>query len=342
MPMNNNRYSFFFQESKKKRGPMLRRTIPIILLVLAPALLFAQVSGVDDQLREGLLQFKQERYQDAIRTFRTLIFGAQTEQQQANAADAYYWISRAYLAINNYEEAARNLEYFLANFPSHPYIPDALYQKGRLLYLQGDPESGIQVLERFLREYPDSQFAGSAYFWLGECLFALGQLDEAARVFNRVIVEHPKSVKLEASRYRLSLIEFKKRENELLKLLQWSHEEALNSVAEFRRREKTYEQAIAVYQRKLSSPTASAADAETAAALEKLRSENEVLNSTIAGLEAQLASASEGQTAEISAELQQRLQALENRERALQVKADALAVKESLLQQMIESSEDGK
>ena len=321
---------------------MLRRTIPIFLLVFAPALLFAQVSSGDDQLREGLLQFKQERYQDAIRTFRTLIFSTQTEQHQANAADAYYWVSRAYLAIDNYEEAARNLEYFLANFPSHPYIPDALYQKGRLLYLQGDPESGIQVLERFLSEYPDSQFAGSAYFWLGECLFSLGHLDEAARVFNRVIVEHPKSVKLEASRYRLSLIEFKKRENELLKLLQWSHEEALSSVGEFRRREKAYEQAIAVYQRKLSSPTASTADTETAAALEKLRSENEALESTITGLEAQLASASEGQTVEISSELKQRLQAIDNREKVLQMKADALAVKESLLQQMIESSKDGK
>jgi len=98
--MNNNRYSFFFRGSKKKRGPMLRRTIPMILLVLAPALLFAQVSAGDDQLREGLQLFKQERYQEAIRTFRGVIFNAQGEQQEAG--DAYYWISRAYLAIDNY------------------------------------------------------------------------------------------------------------------------------------------------------------------------------------------------------------------------------------------------
>ena len=88
---------------------MLRRTIPIILLVLAPVLLWAQFSTGSDQLREGLLQFKEERYQDAIRTFRTLIFNARNEQQQGNAADAYYWISRAYMAIGNYEEASRDL-----------------------------------------------------------------------------------------------------------------------------------------------------------------------------------------------------------------------------------------
>ena len=326
---------------------MLRRTIPTILLVLAPTLLFAQVTTEADQLREGLLQFKQERYQDAIRTFRTLIFSAQEEQK--NTGDAYYWISRAYLAIGNYEEAARNLEYFLANFPSHPYGSDALYQKGRLLYLQGDPENGIQVLERFLSEYPYSEYAGSAYFWLGECLFSLGQLEEAARVFNLVILEYPKSVKVEASRYRLSLIEFKKRENELLELLRWSHEEALKSVEEFRRREKAYEQAIAAYQRRLSSPDASetaaqgsAADAETQAAFEQLRSENEALNRSIENLKTQLAAASEGKTEEITAELQRRLDAIENREKALQMKEDALAVKESLLQRLIEESEEAR
>jgi len=340
--MNNNRYSFFFQGSKKKRGLMLRRTIPIFLLVMASALLCAQASAGADELREGLVLFKQERYQDAIRVFRNLILDARSEQQQANVADAYYWVSRAYLAVGNYEEAAENLEYFLANYPSHPSYPDALYQKGRLLYLQGDPESGIQVLSQFLTEYPDSEFAGSVYFWLGECLFSLGQLEEAALVFNRVIVEYPKSVKLEASRYRLSLIEFKKRENQLLQLLRWSHEEALKSVKEFRRRETAYEQAIAVYQRKLSSPTTYAADQESKAALEQLRAENESLKDTIASLETQPASVSGEETAETMAELQQRLQTVANREKALQMKTDALAVKELLLQKMIEESEEGR
>jgi tetratricopeptide (TPR) repeat protein len=267
---------------------------------------------------------------------------------EGNVADAYYWVSRAYLAIGNYEEAARNLEYFLANFPAHPSFPDALYQKGRLLYLQGDPENSILVLEQFLTEYPDAELAGSAYFWLGECLFSLGQLDEAARVFNTVMREYPKSVKLEASRYRLSLIEFKKRENELLRLLKWSHEEALKSVEEFRRREKAYEQAIAVYQRKLSSPTAPdtpIADAETAAALEQLSAENEALKGTIASLETQLKTqgeAAEGQTDETAAQLQQRLESIESREKALQMKTDALTVKEALLLQMIEEAKKGR
>jgi len=70
--------------------------------------------------------------------------------------------------------------------------------------------------------------------------------------------------------------------------------------------------------------------------LEQLRGENQALKDTIANLEAQVAAAPQGASAETSAELQQRLRAIENREKALQVKADALAVKELLLQKSSE------
>jgi TolA-binding protein len=302
---------------------MLRRSVPIILLLLLPVALFAQA----DQLREGLQFFKQGQYQDSIRSFRALIFNS--ENQQGRVAEAYYWISRAYLAISNYEEAARNLEYYLEHYASHPYYGDALYQKGRLLYLQDDFESSIQVLERFAREYPDSEYVGSAFFWSGECLFSLGQLEEAARMFNRVIVEYPASVKSEAARYRLSLIEYKKREDEILRLLKWSHEEALNSVEEFKRREKAYEQAVDVYQRRLSTTAPGAVDSTT---LAQLRSENEALKSRILALEAQLAESA----------AKQQIGAIQNREKALQIKEDALAVKEALLLDLPQESEQGQ
>lgn len=338
--MNNYRYSFFFHESKNKRGPMLRRCLLIGLLFFLPVLLFSQVSSGAGQLKTGLLLFKQEKYQEAVRSFRDVIFNSESPGSQA---DAYYWTSRAYLAINMYEEAERNLEYFLATYPAHPLYPDALYQKGRLLYLQGDPQSSIQVLESFAAEYPDSDYLGSAYFWLGECLFSLGHLEEAARVFNKVIEEFPKSVKLEASRYRLSLIEFKKREDELLKLLNWSHEEALKSVEEFQRREKAYEQAINVYQRKLSSVTAGeAAGTDSVTGVNSI--ELERLKNKIAGLEAELAALSVEKGAEEAAErpTEPLVEEDGNRRKTLELKEDALALRETLLQTLAETTEQGQ
>jgi TolA-binding protein len=336
MPMNNNRYSFFFHESKYKRGTMVRKSLLICAFALLPLLADGQASTGDRRLTDGLILFKQEQYLEAIQKFRELISDPSAPE---STGDAYYWIARSYLAVNVLEEAERNLEYFLSNYPSNSNYPDALYQKGRLLYLQGEPPSAIQVLEGFVSDYPYSDFVGSAYFWIGESLFSLGRLDEAARMFNKVIQEYPRSVKLEASRYRLSLIEFKKREDELLKLLKWSHEEALKSVEEFQRREKAYEQAISVYQRKLSAlaQKADQAGGERSTEIERLSRENSELKERIAALEAQLETLSAEASTQAGVTSEQ-LESFERRQKALRLKEESLAVKESLLRALAEST----
>jgi hypothetical protein len=67
-----------------------------------------------------------------------------------------------------------------------------------------------------------------------------------------VVEKYPQSAKFEASSYRIALIDQKKIENELLKLLKWSHEESLKTVEEYQRRERTYEQAIIAYQKRIA------------------------------------------------------------------------------------------
>jgi tetratricopeptide (TPR) repeat protein len=84
----------------------------------------------------------------------------------------------------------------------------------------------------------------------GESLYFLGRLPEAEKLYKAIGERYPDSVKAEAAQYRLALIQFKYREDELLTLLKWSHEESLRTIEEFQRREKAYEQALAVYQRR--------------------------------------------------------------------------------------------
>lgn len=294
----------------------------ILLAVPPPFQTAAQTGGGPEGLREGLVLFKQEQYQQAIAVFRNLI---SDPASSAYKPDAYFWIAKSYMTLEMLEDAEKNLEFFLINFPDHPYYPEAYYQKGRLLYLQKDYESSIQAAQDFIHRYPKSEFVASAYFWFGESLYSLGQLEEAARVFGKVIQDYPQSFKVEAARYRLSLIEFKKREDALLKLLKWSHEESLKAVEEFQRREKAYEQAIAAYQRKLSGIGQEGEKKRN----EELTIESASLKARIRILEAQLASPSSQPPAE--AESAAKLREIENLEKALQIKAAALALKESLL-----------
>lgn len=86
---------------------------------------------------------------------------------------------------------------------------------------------------------------------MAESAFALGHYEEASNLYNKIVQGYPSSFKLEASRYRLSVIDLRHREEELLKLLQWSHSEAINSAEEFQRREKAYQQALAAYQKRV-------------------------------------------------------------------------------------------
>jgi tetratricopeptide (TPR) repeat protein len=160
----------------------------------------------------------------------------------------------------------------------------------------------------------------NAYFWIGESLYSLGRLEEAERVFAKVLRDYPQSYKVEAASYRLSLVEFKKREEELLRLLKWSHEEFLRAVEEYQRREKTYEQALAAYQQRTGSPEQRQAEAR---ALEELKTENSSLRGKLQLLEAQ--AAGQGQ------EAQERARQLAELEKALALKAQALDLKESLL-----------
>jgi TolA-binding protein len=92
----------------------------------------------------------------------------------------------------------------------------------------------------------------AALYWIGECLYAMGQLDYARDVFTIVTDEYPRSAKYEASTYRIGLIGQKMIEEELLALLKWSHEESLKSIEEYQRRERSYDQALIAYQKRIA------------------------------------------------------------------------------------------
>jgi TolA-binding protein len=294
---------------------MSRSHRTIFAFLLVTALGWTQAGDASAELQAGLQAFQQQRYQQALQSFRRII-----DEQAAQAPDAEYWSAMAYMALEMLEEADRTLEHYLARYPGHALAVEARYQKTRLLFLEQDYENALQASYEFIRSNPGSAFVPNAYFWIGESLYSLGKLEEAERIFAKVLREYPQSYKVEAASYRLSLLEFKKREEELLRLLKWSHEEFLRSVEEYQRREKSYEQALAAYQQRVGSPAERQADTK---ALEELKAENAALSSKLKELEAQAAAQSQEQ--------QLKLSQLAELEKALAIKAQALALKESLL-----------
>jgi len=225
-------------------------------------------------LQKGIDQYKQSDFQSALIHFREILSNPAYRSFQG---DSYFWIAKANISLSRLDEAAKNLEIFLKNHQDNAFYPEGVYEKGRLLFLQGEYESSLQVLQSFLSAYPDSPYVANAYYWAGESLFAMGNLEAAERMFNTVVSQYPTSFRNESARYRLSLIGMKYREEELLKLLKWSHEEYLKALEEFNRRETMYTEAMGAYQRRISALTTRDFQAE----IVKLSEQNRVLEAEL-------------------------------------------------------------
>jgi TolA-binding protein len=315
------------------REAMKLHLLITVFLLTGLSLLYAGNIDADRLLSDGLAYFKDNQFQAAVEKFKLII---QSPYLKEYYGVTYFMLGKSYLALGNYKEASNYLEYFLLNYKDHVYFSEAYYLKGRLLFQQGDLDNAILVSEDFVSRYPGSPFISNAYFLLGECLYNKGQLDKAMKFYQYILDKYPSSVKLEAAQYRASIIGFKKRESELLKLLKWSYEDSLAAIEEYKRRQSTYEQAIGAYQKKLASGGAYSADdvkdlqvkiSERDLQIQSLQQDNTSLKRDAALLKEQLDAAKSTTsvaTDEYAVSLQKKQEILEMKERALAVKEEYL------------------
>lgn len=196
---------------------------------------------------KGKTYYSNGKYLEAIYFFNELIDGESEEY----LGDAWFWSAKSYLAAGEFENAKNSLEYFLLNFPRNKNFSEAYYYKGRLLFIEKEYDKSIELFNRFIRSNPFSPFVSNAYFWIGECLYSTGYFEEAAEMYRKVVNQYPSSYKFEAANYKISLIGFRSREEELLQLIRWSHEESLQKLEEYRNREENYIQTIKAYQERI-------------------------------------------------------------------------------------------
>ncbi|MDR2184275.1 MAG: tetratricopeptide repeat protein [Treponema sp.] len=228
------------------RGPARLLFFLILFTILAAA------AAAQTSLQYGIDLYGKGRWREAV-----------IELRRAEAADpavrseALYWIALAELAAGEYEASIQDMETLELQDPGYNRIGELSYQKGRALFYLGRYDEAIVIL----RSYADgtgeygpggASRKAAALYWIGECLFALGQLDRAFEVFTIITEQYPGSVKYEAASYRIALINQKKIEAELLAILRWSHEESLKTVEEYQRRERSYDQAIIAYQKRIA------------------------------------------------------------------------------------------
>jgi tetratricopeptide (TPR) repeat protein len=295
--------------------------LPFLLFALLfyPLHAFAQSSDPGSDLKDGIDQFKNGQFDRAILLFHNVILDPNASAQKAAA---YLLIAKSYMATGKLEDAEHNLEFYLATYQGAADFEEALYQKGRLLYMQKEYENAIQASQDFITTYPKSSFVPSAWFWAAESMYGLGHLDEALAAYQKIATEYPTSAKVEAAQYKVSLIQLSRKEVELTKLLKWSHEELLRSDEEYQNREKIYVQAIEAYQLRLAA-SGSSEDRKIIADLQQQLAKK---TDEAAQLAAQIAPGGSATAGSTTASVQ-----TERLQRLLEAKEAALALKETYL-----------
>lgn len=223
--------------------PIRKLTIFILIFNILTTILYSK--DWDEEKAKAEKLYSQAKYDESIILFREIILSSKNDNL---IAESYFWLAKAYIDSNKLKLAETNLEYYLTNYKTTGLnYPEAFYEKGRLLFLQEQFQASVKQLNSFIENYPNNSLLSNAYYWIGECLYALGQYDDSGFYFNIVLTKYPNSIKEEASRYKLRLIEHKKSELTLQNLLKWSQEQYISALTQFRIKEKSLQEALDKY-----------------------------------------------------------------------------------------------
>lgn len=232
---------------------MKKLVVPAVLfgiLVLVVPVAVAQGQAQGGQLEEATNLYRQGQHLKAVAVLRDILLDPGAT---AWHPDAQYILGKSLMALGRLNEAAKAFGTVITNWPNYPDAADCHYQTGRILYFQGDYQDAVQALVRFMDKFPRSDLVPGAMYWTAESLYASAYLDEAKKMYSLLVQQYPESNRVEAARYKVSLIDLKKREQQLLDLLKWSHQENIRNLEDYQNREKTFEEALRSYQKRLYS-----------------------------------------------------------------------------------------
>ncbi|MBQ9630755.1 MAG: tetratricopeptide repeat protein [Treponema sp.] len=161
--------------------------------------------------------------------------------EENNNPDTWYMLISSEMYASSYEQASRDCDFFIENFPSSYYIPYVQYQKGRTLFLAKEYEKSILHLSDFCHQYGENEMYASALFWMAESFFESYNYAEAKSLYERILNDFPEDSKFPLAQERLKTISERSREEKLLYLLKKTGEAYLSAKEGYEKNLKMYD-----------------------------------------------------------------------------------------------------
>lgn len=108
---------------------------------------------------------RDEGYAQALAMFDALIAKHPDGKRTANA---FYWRGEIELSRDNLELARQAFTQVVGLFGAHPKVPDGLYKLGVVYHRLGEDEQALRNLDRVIAEYPDHSAARLARAYAAE------------------------------------------------------------------------------------------------------------------------------------------------------------------------------
>jgi len=118
----------------------------------------SSMSGFADIYQEGLTNFYNKNYSEAVSLFRLLL---QQYSDHSLAGSCQFWIGQSLYAMQRYEEAA-DAFYKVLSFERSLKKDDALFHLGKTYLKLGSAERARESFARLVQDYPGSEFVDEA------------------------------------------------------------------------------------------------------------------------------------------------------------------------------------
>jgi len=158
---------------------------------------------------------KMQRYVDAAQMFKKTIIGINSNEQNIKSPtiysrvlpDAYLRAGDCLFKVNRYDDAVTYYDQSIdRKAPGYDY---ALYQRGLIEGLVGEPYQKAITMEKVIEDHPDSDYADDALLQLGDTYLSLGSNIPAADAFRKLRTDYKgRSNLINAANLKLGLINY--------------------------------------------------------------------------------------------------------------------------------------
>jgi len=104
----------------------------------------------------------------------------------------------------NYEKAGALLQEFVARWPNHRLVPEALYQIGHNQFVQGKFEAAITPYQQLVDKFPGNELAPFAAYEMADCYASEGKSDQMTAALRDFVKRYPNDARVGTALYKIA------------------------------------------------------------------------------------------------------------------------------------------